>query len=435
MTNFSPETKWTGINPKLLIQLTKNGYLIPNESQVNIWKTLNTTNHNIIVAPTGRGKTLVLIIYLLNYLAKNPKHQAFFLLPTKELVQQVYSQTQKLNNLAITLTRLTAHTTLAQLAQSQLLITTPQKLRSQQVNLNKFKTHKKQLVVLDEVDCLIELNFLEDVKLFLKSQQPYLVKKIATSATVRKGLMHQLKILFKNPDILIDQSGKINQPQHTFLIVRDENKFASFVKVLTSHPKEGGTIVFLNTKNDLFKLANQLKTQSKLKFVVFHGDLPATERKRLMTLIKHNEQVVILTTDLLARGISLQQLQNVINYQIPKEKMWYIHRAGRTGRYQQPGTVINLVTDYELSVLKKIVQNNFSLQEIKLKTNKLVSKKPFTKSQPLRLNPDLEQEIAKIKVQSLKKLKPNYKKVLKSKIDQVKRNFRSRWQKPGLKVN
>lgn len=348
------------------------------------------------------------------------------MLPTKELVQQVYSQTQKLNNLAITLTRLTAHTTLAQLAQSQLLITTPQKLRSQQVNLNKFKTHKKQLVVLDEVDCLIELNFLEDVKLFLKSQQPYLVKKIATSATVRKGLMHQLKILFKNPDILIDQSGKINQPQHTFLIVRDENKFASFVKVLTSHPKEGGTIVFLNTKNDLFKLANQLKTQSKLKFVVFHGDLPPTERKRLMTLIKHNEQVVILTTDLLARGISLQQLQNVINYQIPKEKMWYIHRAGRTGRYQQPGTVINLVTDYELSVLKKIVQNNFSLQEIKLKTNKLVSKKPFTKSQPLRLNPDLEQEIAKIKVQSLKKLKPNYKKVLKSKIDQAKRNFRSR---------
>lgn len=84
------------------------------------------------------------------------------------------------------------------------------------------------------------------------------------------------------------------------------------------------------------------------------------------------------------------------------------------------------MTDYELSVLKKIVQNNFSLQEIKLKTNKLVSKKPFTKSQPLRLNPDLEQEIAKIKVQSLKKLKPNYKKVLKSKIDQVKRNFRSR---------
>lgn len=376
------------------------------------------------MAPTGRGKTVGLIIYLLDYLSTNNQSLAFFLLPTKELINQVFKTFQQLNHAGLIITKLGSETKLTQLIQARVIIGTPQKITTYQTRFNKNVVYKHQILVLDEVDGLIELGFLEDVKQFIKNQKRYLVKKIAASATIRKGLIYQLKTLFKQPKILLDQSPKINQPDHYFLLVRPETKLTSLITILKQTQNHGGTIVFVNTKNVLFELETTLQQQTNLKIITFHGDLTTNERNRLMSLIKHDQQVIILATDLLARGISLKNLQTVINYQLPKEAIWYTHRSGRTGRYQQPGTVITLVNNSQLGDLKNLAKNGITFQEMKLKGDQLV----FKTKQPIRHqpqhNPELAAAIKKIRVQSPKVVKPNYQKNLKAKIAKTKQQFK-----------
>ena len=112
-------------------------------------------------------------------------------------------------------------------------------------------------------------------------------------------------------------------------------------------------IIYINSKNRLHEIYTSLNTDN-FPVACIHGDMNALERKEVMDNFKSGKTRILLSTDLLSRGIDIQQLSLVINYDIPKSKETYIHRIGRSGRYGRKGVAINLITDRDIDNLKGI---------------------------------------------------------------------------------
>ena len=135
----------------------------------------------------------------------------------------------------------------------------------------------------------------------------------------------------------------------------------------------GQCIIYINSKNKLIDVYNGLK-QQQFPVAYITGDRTSEERKRIMDEFRSGSIRILLSTDLLSRGIDIQQLSLVINYDLPKEKETYIHRIGRSGRYGRKGVAINFITDYDIEYINIIKQHyNTSIEEMPSDISKLLN--------------------------------------------------------------
>lgn len=306
-------------NAHLLDNLNTNQYKAPNDGQVQILDCFNNNENAIIIAPTGKGKTVSLVIHLIDYLSQNNDVQAFFVLPTKELINQVFDVFKFLTkNIKLNIRASTKSLHVNAFSNANLVLITPDKLKSYSVFLGKNIHKKKYMLVLDEADTLIEMGFVEDLKFFLKFNKKFLVRKIAASATIPKNLFTQLKLWFKDYGVVIDESKKVVKSQHYYLITREEKKLDDLLVILNYVKEKTGTILFCNSKSDLLDLHQKIKIHSDFRIVLFHGDLTEQQRKKTLSFINNNEQVVVFATELLGRGISIKHIETVINFDLPK---------------------------------------------------------------------------------------------------------------------
>ncbi|WP_391591968.1 DEAD/DEAH box helicase [[Mycoplasma] cavipharyngis] len=416
---MNDQKQWKLHHQIIIDQLLAQKYLAPNSLQEAMLLNLSQKGNHILVAPTGMGKTLGLTIYLVDFLLSHPNLQAFFVFPTKELIQQVFRICKQLSfNQLIEISQLNHKIKINNLLNKQLILTTPKQLQDFGLMMQKEPTKSKMILVLDEVDTLIEAGFLNDIQTFMQINKSLIIKKIAASATIRKGLMQQLKIWFKTYHSLIFNSKKITNSQHYYLITRKEKKNQDFLTVLNYAKNLTGTIVFFNNQEELVSTYQYLITNSEIRPIVLYGKMSHRERTKAMNLIHQRDLVIIFATDLLARGISIKHVQTVINYSLPKDQIWYLHRSGRTGRYQQPGKIINLITDQEFIKINQLTKKSLKFFEVKILANNLVFKD--RSYQKKSLNPQLSQQIKQIIAQADKRVKPNYKKKLKNKIKAAK---------------
>ncbi|MDQ0513771.1 ATP-dependent RNA helicase CshB [Mycoplasmoides fastidiosum] len=413
------KAQWKLTNNQLVDELIKNKFLYPNPAQIEIFDNLNRKNNSILVAPTGTGKTISLLIFLIDYLLKKPDQKAFFVFPTKELIQQVFDVAKQLNfTKLIKVVILNKTTKIENLIQKHLILATPERLK---VFSKEIKNHLQKfrlVLALDEVDVLIEMGFLNDIQFFIKENRGLITKKIAASATIPKGLMQQLKIWFKTYESLIFNQKKITESKHYYLITRPEKKNNDLLVILDYLNTLTGSIVFFNTKKELESVHQWVVQNSQFRPILFHGEMQERERIQAMNLINHRNIVTIFATDLLARGISIKHLQMVINYEMPKDNVWYMHRSGRTGRYNQPGKIISLVTDNEFNIINHLTKKDIKFYEAKLNNKKIVFKDQTFKK--IKINENLETEIKQIIAKAPKKIKPNYKKKIKVQIKKAK---------------
>jgi superfamily II DNA/RNA helicase len=179
------------------------------------------------------------------------------------------------------------------------------------------------------------------------------------SATLKDDTLSIAEKFMKKPVIIEVKKEEVNLEgikQYYIDVVKEEHKFGTLID-LYKCISLNLVIIYCNNKQKLMKLADELisiKKEIDISFGVIHGDIEQEERNKIMNQFKLGNYRMLLSTDLLARGIDIQQLSLVINYDIPINRENYMHRIGRTGRYGRKGVALNFITERDAYAVKDI---------------------------------------------------------------------------------
>ena len=420
----------------ILTTLSSKNISEPTDIQAKAFAIDEKLNKSLIItAKTGSGKTYCYLLPILKNLdLELNETQCVIILPTKELARQVYSKiidfTTNQQKLKIKL--LVANDQIKN--KPHIVVGTPNKIYEfvMHQNTNKFIKY----FVLDEADTLVDYGFNNQIMMiFNKINSPKLVK-YALSATLHDSLANQLKNILGNAKV-ISTSASIwlnSNITHNIVYQNDNSNPINTLKKLVSVIHPYFCIIFANTKN---KANNIYKEMGALNFNVglIHQDLSQRERKNIFKDINEYKYQYLVATDLIARGVDLPFADIVISYGLPKESVWYIHRAGRVGRAKKTGSVYVIYQsniDQQINSLsKKQIKWNFLLLN---KNNELVNKNLKLKTNFVKsLDYSTNKEIQKVIYTGSKKVKPGYKKKIKEKIKKIKQKKRHEFIEKKIK--
>lgn len=243
------------------------------------------------------------------------------------------------------------------------------------------KLDKITMVVLDEADEMLNMGFEEDIETILKDI-PEGRQTILFSATMNKRILEITKKYLKEPKNIKIKSKEltVDRIEQISLEVKQKMKDEIVMRLIDlNDPKKA--VVFCNTKKKVDNLIEKLKNNG-YKAECLHGDIKQAQRDRIMKRFKQGEFQILVATDVVARGIDVEELELVINYDIPQEEEYYVHRIGRTGRNGKIGKAYTFVVGKEKSKLlniqkyanTKIIKGKIpTLEEInKVKNQKIV---------------------------------------------------------------
>jgi len=410
--------------------LVKIGFKEPTEIQnIIIEKVLN--GENIIgKSKTGTGKTHSFILPILEKLSPADAIDAVIITPTRELALQIFDEFNKIVSesvekidirLYVGGTNRDVEVERLKKSQPQIVIGTIGKIKDLAVKQNVLKIYTARMVVIDEADMVFEMSEMEEVdKVFSKFIDPQIM---TFSATIPQNLMVFLnKYLSKNE--IIDLVGKDNSKQaieHIFIPTKNKNKDTLLVTLLqTFHPYLA--LIFANTKTKVDEISEML-SQNGFKVGKLTGDLEARERKQVIKRIKEGVYQYVVASDIASRGIDITGVSHVINYELPKDVEFYIHRIGRTARFEATGMAISFY-DYEDDDYLKVLRakglhcSYRNLKDGELKTTR-------ERNVMFRKTSKFEADVHK-QIPLSKKVKPGYKKKRKELIEkQARKNKRN----------
>jgi len=315
-------------------------------------------------AQTGTGKTAAFAIPLIERLDPESKElQAVILCPTRELVIQVSEEFRKLMKYKENLWVIPVYggqeieRQLRTLKRGvQVVIGTPGRtmdhMRRGSIKMNSVKT-----VVLDEADEMLDMGFREDMETILKDSQGER-QTIMFSATMAKDILELTKQYQKDPVIVNVTNKKINAPkiQQVYFEIQEKNKPEVLARLLDIHNVKLA-LVFCNTKSQVDQLVNDLKTRGYFADAL-HGDMSQNQRDKVMNGFRNGSVEILVATDVAGRGIDVNDIEAVFNYDLPRDDEDYTHRIGRTARAGKTGTAFTFVTGKQVYNLKRIERAN-----------------------------------------------------------------------------
>jgi translation initiation factor 4A len=355
-----------GLCDNLLRGVFSYGYEKPSEVQQRAIMPMLSGKNLIVQAQSGTGKTATFSIGVLQQIDINIKEvQAIILSPTRELSMQTHkvinslSEFMDINSIAC-IGGTSLHTDFKLLETAQVVIGTPGRIYDL-LNRNKLKTTNLKVCVLDEADEILSRGFKEQIYNIF-----YNLPKIQTclfSATLPQEIIEIIHKFVDTPEqILVKKEELTLAGIKQFFIAIDEEKYkldtlCDLYETLTINQ----AIIYCNTKHKVEWLSNEM-TKRDFTVTCIHGELSQPERDVIMKNFRDGVFRVLIATDLLARGIDIQQISLVINFDIPTNRENYIHRIGRSGRFGRKGVAINFITKHDVSQLKDI--ETFYLTEI-----------------------------------------------------------------------
>ena len=309
-------------------------------------------------AQTGTGKTAAFGIPLLQKIdPKNKKPQAIILCPTRELAIQVSEEIRRLAKYmhGVKVLPIYGGQEIGRQIRSlkdgvQVIIGTPGRvmdhMRRKTVKMDQIHT-----VVLDEADEMLNMGFLEDMETIL-SALPEERQTLMFSATMPQAIQRIAANFQKDPQIVRVVKKELTVPKVTqyYYEVKPKNKLEVMCRLLDLYdPKL--SVVFCNTK----KQVDELGLQGRGYFAEgLHGDLKQEQRDRVMRAFRTGRTDILVATDVAARGIDVDDVEAVFNYDVPQDDEYYVHRIGRTGRAGREGKAFNLVVGKEVYKLREI---------------------------------------------------------------------------------
>lgn len=424
-------SKYTDYNFKPFLQdaIAKLGFTEPTPIQKEIIPLVLKGKSAIGQAHTGTGKTHSFLLPIVQRVdASKQEVQAVITSPTRELAQQIFEALSQLIEETDIQAKLFIGGTDKQRSidklknQPQIVVGTPGRIRDL-VKEQALLVHTAPILVIDEADLAFDMGFIEDIDGFA-SVMPENVEMFVFSATIPEKLQPFLKKYMEAP-IHINMNDKRPVAEGIdFVIVpvRSKSRNKRLTEVIAGiNPYLA--VIFVNTRKTAEAVAGYLAEQG-IRCGQIHGDLAPRERSRMMKQIRDLEFQYIVATDLAARGIDIQGISHVINYEIPEDLEFFIHRVGRTARAGNKGVAITLFEPSDEDALARIEKMGVPFVQKDVKDGEWTELKDRHARKNRQKHENEIDAKAKSLVRKPKKVKPGYKRNMKWEMDKIKKRER-----------
>ena len=378
---------------------------------------------------TGTGKTHAFLIPVLENLDENLHEvQVVIISPTRELAFQLNEEFNKIlkfnENIDLRMyvggTNRDSEIERLSKSQPQIVIGTIGKINDLVNSAGALKIHTASTVIIDEADMVFGTKEAEEIDYVFKRFE-YLKQVCAFSATIPAGLNNFInKYLLqenKNKCEVIDLSNKSitkDDIEYIFIPTKNKDKFELLVNVLHTFTPYL-VLIFANTKNKVDEIASYL-SENGVKCVKITGDLESRERKQVLKRIKDGEVQYVVASDIAARGIDIEGASHIINFELPKEIEYFIHRVGRVGRNNLKGSAISFYDYEDDKYLDELRKKHLKCTYMALKDGSLT---PIKKRNGIHKSSKIQkiEEEVHMRTPMPKKVKPGYKKKRLEKIN------------------
>ena len=349
------------LSPSLLSVVEQLGFSTLTPIQAGAIPPLLAGHDVVGQSQTGSGKTVAFALPVLERLSKGPRElQALVLCPTRELSAQVAREFRKLGRALPGFSVLVLAGGEPLRGQNgaldrgvHVVVGTPGRVLDQ-LRRRHLKVHSVATVVLDEADRMLGMGFQEDIEKILKAL-PKVRQTALFSATFPESIDELSKRHQQSPVwVRIEQELQPSEIRQLVYAAEPEQKPEALLELLAQHPHESA-LIFANFKVTVAKL-EQVLTKANMSVAAIHGDLEQFDRDRVMAKFRNSSTRVLVATDVAARGLYIQDLDLVVNFELPSQPEMYVHRIGRTGRAGKAGLAISLCASAERSKLEAIEQ-------------------------------------------------------------------------------
>ena len=381
-----------GLSPQILQALEKKGYGYPTRIQAEVIPPFMQWKDVIAKAPTGTGKTFAFGIPMIEHIDPASEDlQGLILAPTRELAIQICDELRGLLafykdiRVAVVYGGAKIEGQIKQLKNHpQIVVATPGRLMDH-YNRKTLRLDKVQTIVLDEADRMLDMGFFDDVTKIIEKVKNR--KNLGLfSATISQEVM-TVSWMYQRDEVEITVPADLeNRPDITQYSITCPplEKIDTTIRLLRTMGFER-TIIFCNTKLMCQRLCDDLK-RFGVDADCLHGDIRQVTREKTMRTFKSGNLPVLIATDVASRGIDVDDVDCVINYDVPEENEYYIHRIGRTGRAKKKGVAISVLGTFpEQAKLEEIAKySHYQIQPVKFLEDGTLVEAEVKKPQPRR---------------------------------------------------
>ena len=373
MTNFED----LGLNEAVLRGVTTQGFTTPTPIQSALIPAAMEGRDCVGLSQTGSGKTAAFVLPLLHKIAEEeqsagPRHcRALIVAPTRELAMQILDNTRALSKFSKANSALliggTSYTTQIRAMDrgADLVVATPGRLIDH-IESGYLALHRTHAIVLDEADQMMDMGFMPSIQKIME-YMPQSRQTILLSATMPKPIRKLANDFLRKPfeTEVSPQSKPVERIQQHAFSIKARDRRRSLLALVKQNAVERG-IIFTRTKRTADDVEMLLR-KAGIQTFALHGDKTKGERNRALTSFKKGQIPVLVATDIAARGIDVDDVSHVINYEMPNVPEAYVHRVGRTARAGKEGIAYSLVAPAEQKLLNDVQR----LTGIKLKMEQL----------------------------------------------------------------
>ncbi|OIK08729.1 DEAD/DEAH box helicase [Bacillus sp. MUM 13] len=424
------------LNDYIIDAVKSLGFDKPTEIQERVLPSVLKGTSLIGQSQTGTGKTHSYLLPIMNKLdASKDEVQAIISAPTRELANQIYKEALKIAehfpeenplNVRCYIGGTDKQRVIDKLkSQPQLVIGTPGRIKDL-VEDGALQVFSATVLVVDEADLMLDMGFIEDVDKFASRMAQH-IQMLVFSATIPEKLKPFLKKYMENPKhVHVDpkQATAVNI-EHVLVPLRHRDKI-QLLHDLAVQYNPYLAIIFTNTKKMADKVADSL-IEKGLRVGRIHGDLSPRDRKKMMKQISNLDYQYIVATDLAARGIDIEGVSHIINYELPTDLDFYIHRTGRTARAGYSGIAATIYDISDEDALNRLEKMGVVFKDVDLQNGEWMEIDERNK----RKNRKRQESSIDTKAKSLastnkkhSKVKPGYKKKFQRQVEDIKKRER-----------
>src|SRR6056297_1115478 len=363
-----------GLNPEIQLAIEEIGFEQPTPIQEKVVPFLMNDKQDLVaLAQTGTGKTAAFGLPILQQIDTTKKaSQALILRPTRELALQIandlenYARHLTKINIAVVYGGADIKKQINQLERgAQIVVGTPGRTLDL-IKRKKLKVNEIQWLVLDEADEMLSMGFKDDLDAILETS-PAEKQTLLFSATMPKEIVSIANKYMNNPfEISVGKKNTgAENVEHHYYLIHAKDRYIALKRIADLNPNIYG-IIFCRTRAETKDVADKLM-QDGYNADALHGDLSQSQRDHVMARFRTKHLQMLVATDVAARGLDVNDLTHVINYNLPDDPEIYIHRSGRTGRAGKRGisvTLIHLREKGKLRQVEKSVNKKFIQQQV-----------------------------------------------------------------------
>ncbi len=407
-----------------------------SQVQKEVFNNLQSSRNIIVKSKTGSGKTHSFLIPVFQMLEETKNEvQALIVSPTTELAMQTYKVAQQIASFCDKEINIKAYTggtdrereiSKINIRQPQIVIATPGKLRDLVCESNALDIHTAKYYIIDEVDMTLASGFDEEMDQITNIVSN--ARMMFFSATINESMMVFIKKYMPNNKLIEIKDNNDLQIEHFWIPLKHKSRDERLLE-LTNIINPYLCIIFCNKKENVLHVANFLR-QNKISCIEIHGDLDKRNRRQVLREVESLKYQYIVASDLASRGIDIDGVSHIINYEIPRDFEFYLHRSGRTGRMNYTGIVYSFYDELDNEYLNNLDKKGINPTYKDIKNGELIDTKErdSRKNRTRPLNEKVRQAM-KI-VPKSDKVKPGYK---KKRQEQIKKITKKLYQEEARK--